>query len=102
MARGSTPIRTCVACRTRRPQGELVRLAATADGVRLDPARRLPGRGAYLCPDPGCVDAAGRRQAAGLHRALRGAPTEQLLGALAALTTEVLQPSDGTVRSENA
>lgn len=45
------PVRSCVACRTRRPQGELLRLARTARGFEIDPERRLPGRGAYVCPD---------------------------------------------------
>jgi predicted RNA-binding protein YlxR (DUF448 family) len=39
------------------------------DGVRPDPGRRLPGRGAYLCPDPECVRKAIRRR--GFDRALK-------------------------------
>ncbi|HEX2863990.1 MAG TPA: YlxR family protein, partial [Deinococcales bacterium] len=45
------PVRSCVSCRTRRPQGELLRLARTERGIEIDPERRLPGRGAYVCPD---------------------------------------------------
>jgi uncharacterized protein len=37
--------------------------------VTVDPARKLPGRGAWLHPDPQCLDAAIRRRAFG--RALR-------------------------------
>jgi predicted RNA-binding protein YlxR (DUF448 family) len=46
-----------------------VRLAVADDAIVADPARRLPGRGAYLCPDRGCLRQALRREA--LHRRLR-------------------------------
>lgn len=94
-----SPERTCVACRTARPKGELARLTSSRDGVRYDPAQRLPGRGLYLCPDLDCIDAATRRDAAPLRRALRGAPTDGLEEALEALRHQV---PVGTVRSENA
>jgi len=42
---------------------------AVAGFVTPDPRRRLPGRGAWLHPDPGCLDTAERRRAFG--RALR-------------------------------
>ena len=102
MVRGA--IRTCVGCRTARPQDELLRLARTPDGVRFDPRRRAPGRGAYLCPDHGCIEAAGRRGAAALRRALRGAGEAEVRAALDALRTDVVQHQvpAGTVRSENA
>ena len=54
---GHIPIRTCLACGKRAPQGELLRLALTDDKVRPDPRRRLPGRGVYLCPAPACLAA---------------------------------------------
>lgn len=73
----STPVRTCVGCRTRAPQSDLVRVVArprqeahSAEWVAwLDPDRRLPGRGAYLHPALNCLDLAERRRA--LPRALR-------------------------------
>jgi predicted RNA-binding protein YlxR (DUF448 family) len=61
------PIRSCAACRRRRPQAELVRVASEPGGtVSVDPwepetgrrRRRSAGRGAYVCPDPACVDRA--------------------------------------------
>jgi predicted RNA-binding protein YlxR (DUF448 family) len=64
------PIRTCVGCRNRRPQGELLRVARRGDGsVYADPRRRGPGRGAYVCPDVGCVARA--IDSGGLRRALK-------------------------------
>ena len=64
------PIRTCIGCRGRAPATELLRVVA--DGVATavpDPRRRAAGRGAWLHPDPDCVDLAERRRAFG--RALR-------------------------------
>jgi predicted RNA-binding protein YlxR (DUF448 family) len=66
------PARTCVACRTERRKGSLLRVVRGPDGsVSVDPAGRLPGRGAYLCRDAACWSRALRRGA--LQRAL-GAP----------------------------
>jgi len=64
------PVRTCAACRTRRPQGVLMRVARhPAGGVLVDMNRaRAPGRGVYLCRSLPCVELAARRQA--LRRAL--------------------------------
>ena len=60
---GVTPLRTCIGCRTRRPQPELTRIARTGDGS-LALGRTLPGRGAWLCQGSlECFDAAVRRRA---------------------------------------
>ncbi|MEE9964686.1 MAG: YlxR family protein [Propionicimonas sp.] len=42
------PERTCVACRSRAPQSELLRFVAQAGALTADPSRRLPGRGCYV------------------------------------------------------
>jgi predicted RNA-binding protein YlxR (DUF448 family) len=61
-ARVGAPQRTCLGCRQSRPQAALLRLVRTADGsVEADPARRLGGRGAYLCPNESCLSEALRR-----------------------------------------
>jgi len=44
----SAPVRSCVGCRTKRPQTELVRCAVTADGTPVI-SRTADGRGAWLC-----------------------------------------------------
>jgi predicted RNA-binding protein YlxR (DUF448 family) len=58
-----------VACRTERPQRDLVRIVRTPTGdVVVDLSGRLAGRGAYLCADQACWQAAIKRSA--LQRAL--------------------------------
>ena len=52
-----------------RPQRRLVRLVADGRGGVVVTLRRASGRGAYLCPSPGCLEAALRRKV--LARALR-------------------------------
>ncbi|MBI2919268.1 MAG: YlxR family protein [Chloroflexi bacterium] len=49
------PERTCIACRTKRPKVELVRVVRGATGsVHVDPAGKQPGRGAYFCGAKQC------------------------------------------------
>jgi predicted RNA-binding protein YlxR (DUF448 family) len=68
----ATPERTCLGCRRRRGQDELVRLVQ--DHGRVVPARPgAPGRGAYLCPEVKCLEAAEKRRA--FARAFRGPVT---------------------------
>jgi predicted RNA-binding protein YlxR (DUF448 family) len=73
VVRRTLPVRTCVGCRQRAPASALLRIVAVRapTGLRLepDPARRQPGRGAHLHPDPACLALAERRRAFG--RALR-------------------------------
>ncbi len=68
----TTVIRTCIGCRERADKSTLVRVVAVGESpvtVTPDPDGRLPGRGANLHPDPGCLELAVRRKAFG--RALR-------------------------------
>jgi predicted RNA-binding protein YlxR (DUF448 family) len=68
----ATPERSCVGCRRRRGQDELVRLvAAQGRVVRARPG--APGRSAYLCPDQKCLEAAEKKRA--FARAFRGPVT---------------------------
>ena len=78
------PIRTCIGCRRRRPQADLVRCVLDADGsVRVD--RGGPGRGAWLC-GPGCLEPALRRRA--FDRAFRATVRATALDRLADELTE--------------
>ncbi|WP_377274068.1 YlxR family protein [Peterkaempfera sp. SMS 1(5)a] len=57
------PERTCVGCRRRAAKQELLRVAVVEGACVPDPRGTLPGRGAHLHPDPGCLDLAVRRRA---------------------------------------
>jgi predicted RNA-binding protein YlxR (DUF448 family) len=61
------PLRTCVGCRQVKPRSALRRLGLVDGSVVVDP-RRLAGRSAYICGDPGCWEVAEKRRA--LDRAL--------------------------------
>ena len=65
----SAPERTCIGCRRKRGQAELVRLSNEAG--RVVPSHpRAPGRSAYVCPEQTCLEAADKRRA--FARAFRG------------------------------
>jgi len=58
------PQRSCIGCRTVREKQSLVRLVHTPDDrFVLDPAGKLPGRGAYLCASLPCLEVAIKRKA---------------------------------------
>ncbi|MFI6574255.1 YlxR family protein [Nocardiopsis sp. NPDC050513] len=56
------PVRTCVGCRSRAVQSDLVRLVAEGTAITPDTRGRLPGRGAYLHHDRRCFELAVRRR----------------------------------------
>ena len=93
LAADRRPVRSCVACRTRRAQDELVRVTVVDDVVTVDGpqgASRRPGRGAYLCSDATCVARALERDALLLRRALRsraGAVVSEELGRVGSPTS---------------
>jgi predicted RNA-binding protein YlxR (DUF448 family) len=61
MRRKHVPQRTCVACRQARPKRELIRIVRTPQGeLVIDETGKRNGRGAYLCPDKACWEAAVR------------------------------------------
>jgi uncharacterized protein len=68
----ATPERTCVGCRRRREQADLVRLVLS-QGVVVPAGPGAPGRGAYLCRDEGCLAAAEKKRA--FARSFRGPAT---------------------------
>ncbi|MFC1414970.1 YlxR family protein [Streptacidiphilus sp. N1-12] len=59
----SCPERTCVGCRKRSAKHDLLRVTAVEGACVPDPRGTLPGRGAHLHPEPGCLDLALRRRA---------------------------------------
>ena len=62
------PMRQCVGCREMKEKKSLIRLVKPPEGpVSLDFKGKLPGRGAYVCPDPACLKRA--RKSRALERA---------------------------------
>jgi hypothetical protein len=81
VGRAHTPERTCVGCRGRAAKRELIRMVREVAGtVALDATGTAPGRGAYVHPAEGCIEAAIRTGA--LVRALRTGIGRDELGRL--------------------
>ena len=58
------PMRQCVGCREMKPKKDLIRVVRSPEGaVSLDFKGKLPGRGAYVCPDPACLAKAKKSRA---------------------------------------
>ncbi len=70
------PMRQCVGCREMKPKQELIRVVKSPEGaVSLDFKGKLPGRGAYVCPQTDCLAKA--RKSKALERAFEmQLPTE--------------------------
>lgn len=66
--KGHIPIRMCVGCNARKQKHELVRVVWN-NGLKLDFKQNEPGRGAYVCPDIKCMQAACKKKR--FDRALR-------------------------------
>lgn len=61
------PQRQCVGCRQMKDKKSLVRVVRETDGrFRVDTTGKKNGRGAYICKDASCLDAAKRSR--GLER----------------------------------
>ena len=58
------PMRQCLGCREMKPKKELIRVVRSPEGeIRLDFKGKANGRGAYVCPDPGCLKKAVKAKA---------------------------------------
>ena len=52
-------MRTCIGCQCKRPKKEMIRIIRTPDGeIEIDKTGKKSGRGAYLCDNIECLDAA--------------------------------------------
>ena len=53
------PQRSCAICRVKSDKADLIRIVRSPEGLAvIDIAKKLPGRGAYICPDKDCIDGA--------------------------------------------
>ena len=87
------PMRQCLGCREMKPKMELSRVVRSPEGaVSLDFKGKLPGRGAYVCPNPACLAKA--RKSRALERAFSAPLPDQVWAALEEQMKEV--PQDGS------
>ncbi len=83
MQRRKQPMRLCLGCNQQRPKRELMRVVRSPEGeVALDPTGKANGRGAYICPDPACLEKALKNQRLG--RALEANLPDEAIAALSA------------------
>ena len=70
------PQRQCLGCREMKNKRDLIRAVRSPEGeITLDFKGKKPGRGAYVCPDAGCLARAKKSRA--LERAFQtGVPAE--------------------------
>ena len=53
------PMRKCTGCGSMKPKRELIRVVKTPENeIKLDFSGKLNGRGAYICPELACFNAA--------------------------------------------
>ncbi len=78
--RKHVPLRTCVACRRTLAKRDLIRIVRTPEGtIEIDLKGKRAGRGAYVCHQQDCWDAALKQGVLG--RALKASITsEQIAG----------------------
>ena len=68
--KGHIPVRTCVACREKRPADEMVRLGVFERSLIVTNKKmNSGGRGCYVCPSERCAEKALRKRL--LQKALR-------------------------------
>ena len=66
------PQRQCVGCREMKNKKDLIRVVRSPEGeISLDFKGKKPGRGAYVCPNAGCLKRA--RKSRALERAFETA-----------------------------
>ncbi len=59
MTEKKTPLRKCIGCNEMKDKKQLIRIVRNNEGeIRIDPVGKLPGRGAYICKNVDCFDAA--------------------------------------------
>lgn len=83
MKQKKVPMRMCVSCREMLPKRELIRVVRSDEGMQVDPTGKAPGRGAYICGEPGCLEKAKKSKA--LERALGGRADDALYEKLSLL-----------------
>ncbi|MCD4652227.1 MAG: DUF448 domain-containing protein [Candidatus Cloacimonetes bacterium] len=53
---GHIPQRTCIICKSKKPQKSLIRFAVISGDIVFDIMRKLPVKGKYVCDDNECIN----------------------------------------------
>ena len=88
MTEKKVPERRCIGCMQSRPKKDLIRIVASDEGLQIDPKGKLPGRGAYLCPNIECGKLALKKNAFGrnLKKEVSRQEAEELIQQIAQLS----------------
>ncbi len=90
--RKHVPLRTCIVCHRQRAKRDLIRVVRTPEGtIEIDRKGKRSGRGAYLCFDPACWEAA--LEQGKLGRALKWQIDKEQMAALRGELTALLAAS---------
>ncbi len=63
------PGRQCIGCGEKKEKKELIRIVRGTDGYFVDAGKKAAGRGAYICRNPECFNAAAKKK--GFDRAFK-------------------------------
>ncbi len=81
MAEKRIPLRKCIGCNEMKEKKQLIRIVKNAQGeISVDPAGKLPGRGAYICKSVDCFDTAFKSKR--LERAFKGKIPDEVYSTL--------------------
>ena len=73
--------RRCCVCRQHADKSELVRLVKTEEGIVIDKAGKIQGRGVYVHRHQSCIDACIKKQS--LNAAFKGSVNKEVYDELA-------------------
>jgi predicted RNA-binding protein YlxR (DUF448 family) len=83
----------CVGCQEMKAKKQLIRLVRTPeDGIVVDPTGKRAGRGAYICPEPACVQKA--KKGKKLERAFKSPIAPIVYTELESMLTELKEKQD--------
>ena len=76
------PLRRCAGCGEMKDKTALIRISLDKAGaIDINPPPRMPGRGAYLCNDPACLEKA--KKSKGLERSFKRSVSPEIYMQLA-------------------
>lgn len=88
MTEKKVPMRKCIGCNEMKEKLELIRIVRNNEGaMNIDPAGKMPGRGAYICSCVACFDAAVKAKR--LERAFKTKIPDEIYQALREALGEV-------------